>query len=472
MDRYERFKSHVSDIAAEFRKLNKNETVRIISHLDCDGICASAILIKALNRDNRKYSISIVQQLSDNILKELKQEEYSYYVFTDLGSGQLSGINRFLKNRKVFVLDHHEPEDFTSDDIYHLNPHLFKIDGSKEIAGAGVVYFFTTQLNRKNEDMSHIAIIGAIGDVQEHTGFLKLNQEILETAINNKKLKVNKGLRMFGSQTRPLHKVLEYSRDINIPGVSGSESGSIQFLQHIGINPKIGNEWKKLSHLTEDEKKRLATAIIMKRLDEQNPEDVFGHTYTLPEEQEDSPLRDAREFSTLLNACGRLNKASLGIGTCLGNKKTKQKAIQNLHNYRREITKAIKWFNENNDPENIIKEDGFIIINAQDNILSTMIGTLASILAKSGEIADNTYIMSLAQSLDGTTKVSLRIAGNKISKDIDLRDVMKSIVSKVGGEAGGHAQAAGAIIPTTEEEKFIGIAKNTLRRLAIEEKVN
>ena len=124
--------------------------------------------------------------------------------------------------------------------------------------------------------------------------FLKLNKEILDVAVNKGKIKIIRGLRIFGAQTKPLHKVLEYSTDPYIPDVTGSESGAIQFLNQIGIDPKNGNAWKKLVHLSEEEIKKLVTGIIMKRLNnEDKPEDVLGNVYILKEEEKESPTRDA-----------------------------------------------------------------------------------------------------------------------------------------------------------------------------------
>ena len=63
----------------------------------------------------------------------------------------------------------------------------------------------------------------------------------------------------------------------------------------------------------EEEIKKLVSGIILRRLSEDSPEDVLGDVYILNEEEKESPFRDAKEFSTLLNACGRLEKASLGM---------------------------------------------------------------------------------------------------------------------------------------------------------------
>ncbi len=469
VDVYEQFRMHVQDAAEKFKKIDKQETIRLVSHLDADGISAAALMIKLLNKDNRKYSLSIVQQLNRDTIYSLSKESYRCFIFTDLGSGQLKAITDLLGDRKVFILDHHEPEKVgLSDNILHVNPHLFGIDGGKEISGAGVVYYFVTSIDKGLNELAHVPIIGAIGDIQEEHGFLKLNKDILEEAINLQKIKVIKGLRVFGAQTKPLYKVLEYSTNPYIPGVSGSESGAIQFLQQIGVNPKDGKGWRKIVHLSDEELKKLATAIIMRRLDEAKPEDIIGNVYILPNEEKESPLRDAKEFSTLLNACGRLGKASLGIGACLGDKLIKRRAIGNLKDYKRQIVNAIRWYEKNTDK--IIKGNGFMIINAEDNVLSSIIGTLASIISRSGDIKDGTYILSIADMLNGKTKASLRISGQE--KNVNLFSVIKEIADSVkDAEAGGHMFAAGAVLPTTKEQEFIRNAKEILEKKAMEEKI-
>lgn len=472
MDKYDQFKEHAAIALEKFKDFDKRETIRLVSHLDADGICAASIMIRALNTDNRKYSISIVQQLTKEVIESLSKEQYNCFVFTDLGSGQLSLIKKKFVGKQVFILDHHVPEKVRiTSNIVHVNPHLFGIDGGNEISGSGVVYLFVSNLNKEVRNLAHIAIIGAIGDIQESgSGFLKLNKEIVDSAVKRKKIKIIKGLRIFGAQTRPLHKVLEYCTDPYIPGVSGSESGAIQFLHQIGVNPKNGKEWRKIVHLDDDEIKKLVSGIILKRLGEDKPEDVLGNVYILNDEKKESPFRDAKEFSTLLNACGRLNKASLGIGACLGDKKNKEMAMKSLTGYKREIINGINWYKDNGKSKNIIKGNGYIIINVENNMRGSIVGTLASIISKSNDVKDRTFILSMADMMDGHYKVSLRLSGR--NKDIDLRDIVKRITDEVGGEAGGHMNAAGAMIKEEDVEKFTKVAKQTLGKMGLEEVVH
>lgn len=467
MDKYARFQELVNSAAQDFSKTSKNEIIRVVSHLDADGLSSAAVLIKALSSDNRKYSLSTVHQLDEDEVRQLSFEPYACVFFTDIGSGQLSLIKKHLKGKKVFILDHHQLEETDGgSNIVHVNPHLAGVNGSREVSGSGVTYLFAKALNAANVNLAHIALLGAMGDMQENSGFEKLNAQILEDAKESGKMKVITGLRVFGAHTRPLHKVIERSSEHPIPGITGSESASLMFLQHLGINPRNGEGWKKLTDLTDEELQKLATAIIVRRLDQEKPEAILGPVYILQNEKKDSPLKDAKEFSSVLNACGRLGKASAGIGALLGHSGSKEQAIKTLRSYKRHIANALTWYKT--AKKGIIKGKGYIIINAEENIMPTIIGTLASMLSKSGEIEEGSIILSMAQTDKDKTKVSIRISGNK---DVNLKEIINKITITVNGMAGGHHQAAGALIDTARETEFIEAAKRILEMQAMEEKV-
>lgn len=469
MDKYELFKQSAENIAKQFLELPKRP-VRIISHLDSDGLAAASILIKAFKRQKIKFSTSIVKQLNENILKEIAEENYKYFFFTDLGSGYLSLIKKILSDKTIFVLDHHKPEDVKVN-FAHLNPHLQDIDGSTEISGAGVVYLFCKALNPENKDMAHIAIVGAIGDVQENKGFQKLNDDILQDAIELNKIEIKTGLRMFGMQTKPLHKVLENSTELYIPGITGNESGALKFLVDVGINPKVGNKWKKLVNLDEEDMKKLVTGIILKRLgSEKMPEDVLGPIYLLKEEEEENPTKDAKEFSTLLNACGRLAKFSYGIGACLGNNAFRKKAIDVLGEYKKEIIDSLTWFYK--AKKDMKTGENYVIINCGDNVKDTLVGILASMVAKSDLYNEGTIIIAMSNTIDDNIKISIRRAGSRSKEDFDLRAILQNITKSISGSiCGGHKFAAGSLIAQDKEEQFIESAEKVLKNLIIEENV-
>lgn len=451
----------------EFNKL-KDKPVRIIGHLDSDGLTSTSILIKTFKRAKIKFASSVVRQIDETLLKELAEETYEVVFFVDLGASSLSLVNKILKDKQVFILDHHKPD--TETNFVHINPHLCNLEGEREISGAGVVYFFSKFFDEKNIDLAYLALIGAIGDIQERNGFIGLNRNILEDSINSGKIEVKRGLRMFGMQTKPLSRVLEYSTDPYIPGVTGDRAGSLNFLEELGISVTENGQEKKISQLTEEEVKKLVTGIILKRLgSEDKPDDVLGMIYLLTEEKEDNPMRDAREFSTLLNSCGRLNKPSVGIASCLGDEDMKEEALEILQLYKKEIISGLNWFYSNRNSDKVLESNKYVIINAADQVRETLIGTLASIISRSNFYPEGTIILSNAYTLDGNIKISLRLVGRV---DKDLRDVAKKIVDAVGsGVAGGHKFAAGALIPQDKETIFLEAADRILGEVCIEEKI-
>src|SRR3989344_2987025 len=374
-------------IRQEAEKLKASDSpIRVVSHLDADGLSSAAILTKALKRLNKKFALTIVKQLSPNILSQFKAESYETFLFVDLGSGNLEDIKGVINVKKIIILDHHQPQQIENSFI-HLNPISFGLDGNRDVSGAGLAYLFAKSLDEKNKDLAPLALVGAIGDNQEDKGFSGINNLILEDA--KPYLEIITGLRMFGTQTKPLSKILQYSTDPYIPGITGDEQASREFLQELNLDPE-----KKLIHLDHEEMKKLVTFIILQRLgSEENPDDVLGPIYLLKSEPEESPTKDLREFSTLLNSCGRLNKPSLGIAACMQDNKLKHAAISLLNEYKRELIASLNWFY--NSKEKITELEGLVIINAEDNVKDTIIGTLTSMIAKSNLYQENTILISL-----------------------------------------------------------------------------
>src|SRR3989344_783672 len=127
----------------EFNKISSNEHIRVISNYDCDGLTSAALITKALAKQDRTFSVRIIKQLTNKILKEIATESYNYYIFADLGSSSIEFFNSNMQNKKIFVLDHHQIKNSDLKNGFIINPLLFDVDGSKEISASGVSYLFT-----------------------------------------------------------------------------------------------------------------------------------------------------------------------------------------------------------------------------------------------------------------------------------------------------------------------------------------
>ncbi len=456
----------IQDAINNFSNLNKNKPLRIITHNDTDGLTSGAIICKALIRDKWKFVINSVKQLDEETLKNIFQEPYETFIFTDIGSGYLKLIKKFCNGKKIFIFDHHELDEYSSgsfdSNLVHVNPKLINENDYSYSSGAGVVYSFVKNLSKDNLNLAYLALIGALGDLQNfNSGFNKI---ILEDSIKSKKIEIKKGLKLFGYQSRAMHKVLQYSSDPFIPGVSGNENGAINFLNDLGINILDNNNYRKLTDLSKEEMQKLIAGIIIKRIGiEDNPEDVIGDLYLLKDEEDDSIIKDAREFSTVLNCCGKLDAFGIGIGLCFGRKDIKVKAEELLKEYRLEIINALNYIFNNKD--RFAKGENFMIINAKDNIRENVISTVMSILSKNSNF-DNMILIGMAYRDDDNIKISARINGNL---DTDLREILIEIASDYG-MVGGHKKACGALINKDKEDFFVERAVSVLNKVEIKQR--
>ncbi len=453
----------IERVARITRSIIKEKHVKIVTHYDADGLTSGAILSRMLTREKANFELKIIKQLTKDEIKNLKVEEKDFLILSDLGSGQLDLLKDILTKTQILVIDHHEPKRLKHLNLFHLNPLIFQ---EEEISASMVSYLFAKNVNIKNADLIDLAIVGAIADIQdEKWEFKGLAKKILEEAETLGKITRIKGLRLYGRMTRPIHKVLEYSFDPFIPGISGSESKAVQFLSELGIKIKENGEWRKLKDLSLEEQKKLASAIIIERLRSKHSdaEDIFGEIYLIPGRPEE--IQDAREFATLINACGRLGRGDVGIRVCLGDIEAVNEAFHVLEEYRKLIGEAIDWIRKN---DVILTKKYGIYILGKNKIPDTLIGTVTTILLNSNLVDPNKPIFGLAETPEGKIKISAR--ASKDLKPLNLRDLIINATEKLDGEGGGHKFACGGLIPKGKEDKFIQTIESMLGEVFGKEK--
>jgi len=457
------FLDEIERTAKIFKSIIRHKNVKLVSHLDADGLTSAAIISKMLLRAGVNFELRILKQLTASVANTISPTENDVLFLTDLGSGQLDIIKHFFDKTQVFVIDHHEPVRTTSMNLLHLNPLLFKED---EVSSSVICYLFAKSFSIENTDLIDLAIVGAVGDEQdEKWEFRGLARKILEEAETLGKITTVKGIRLYGRNSRPIHKSLEYSFDPFIPGISGSESQAIQFLSELGIPARENDEWKKLKDLTVEEQQRLASAIIMERLkvSPADAADIFGEIYTILDRPEE--LQDAREFATLLNAFGRTNHADLGVRLCLGDRFSYGKIWEILEEYKRQISDALGLVK---DGSMILSTKNANFIIAGSRVADTLIGTVTSVALNSNIFDMNKPLFGLADTDEGCVKISVR--ASRHLKEINLREILLYAAKILNGEAGGHRHAAGGLINKNLQNDFVNIIDGRLGEILGKEK--
>jgi RecJ-like exonuclease len=456
----------LEELAQAFREaMQEGKVVRVVTHNDADGLSAGGIIHRAMLREGYPVQTRSIKQLEEEVLADLAEEGPEVVVFVDLGSGLLREMERHLGGKDIFILDHHQPRE-GENSVPMVNPHLYGIDGSREVSGAGVAYLFARALNKDNRDLADLAIVGAVGDIQDGDGRLRgVNQEILRDAVEAGVIRVEKDLRLFGRQTRPLYKAIELTTEPFIPGLSGSESACVQFLGDLDIPVKKDGRYTMLADLSREERKRLTTALILKMIEHKVPpklaESIVGEVYTLLREEKRTPLRDAKEYATLLNGCGKHESNGVGLAVAMGERgRLYQRALEMLQEHKGYLANCYSWVSSNLDR---IRDGGVVYyFHAGTEISENVIGTVASMVLNSRILSPIKPIIAFSDTEDGAVKVSARGTRDLIEAGLNLGKAMHYASDRVGGEGGGHDIAAGAKIEKGREMEFLKYVKEEI----------
>jgi len=458
-------------------RLRDAEGVLLASHIDADGLTSAAIATTALQRAGVPVETVFEKQLDAEAIAGIAAREFDTVLFTDFGSGQLDAISEHVAAGAfdAVIADHHQPADpadcteaVTETDGYadlptHLNPLLEGIDGASELSGAGAAYVLARALepaDGDNRDLAGLAVVGAVGDMQAVGGeLIGTNARLVEDGIDAGVLEEGTDLTLYGKQTRPLPKLLEYATEVPIPGISNDQAGATRFLEELGLDLKRDGEWRTWADLTDDERRTVASALVQRAVQRGVPSDkiesLVGTTYTLPTEPAGTELRDASEFSTLLNATARYERADVGLAVCLGEREgALERARTLLANHRRNLSEGLDLVKE----RGVTRSEQVQYFDAGDAIRETIVGIVAGMALGTDGVDADRPIVAFATAEDGQRKVSARATGPLVGRGVDLSVVMHDAAQSVGGDGGGHDIAAGATIPAGEESAFIDAA--------------
>jgi single-stranded-DNA-specific exonuclease len=383
---------------------------------------------------DKKFSLRIVKSLDEQFIKTLQKDKL--ILFLDLASGSIDHIKK-AELSDVFIIDHHEINQKIPENVRIINPQL---TNKQKISSSGLTYLCCKEINPNIKELSKLAILGMIGDCLEKE-IDSLNNGILEESGVQRK----RGLLIYPS-TRPINRVLEYSSNPYIPEVTGNLKGVLELLRETGLTPEKG-KYKCLIELDEKEMKSLTTAILLRNPKIKN-KDLVGDIFLI---KMFNKVEDARDLSAIINACSRSGNPEIAVQYCLEIPSSKKSAELIHIKYKQNLITGLNFVSETEK----IEGRGFVIINAQDNIKDTMIGTIASIISNSALYEEGTIITTMAYYED-KIKVSARTVGRN---GRNIKELLENIINLTGGEIGGHEHAAGCIIGREKEKEFIDLLK-------------
>ncbi|HTX61898.1 MAG TPA: single-stranded-DNA-specific exonuclease RecJ, partial [Methanobacterium sp.] len=439
------------------------EDVKIYSHIDCDGLSAGAILSSTLDNLEIDHDIEFV---SLDMLEDLKAEN-ELTIFSDLGSGQ--ELENFItSNSKVLILDHHPPLRTLNQyngSFLELNPNHYGIDGSYQISGGGMAYLLAKTFGFI--DLSWMGVLSAVGDMQDGVnGKLQgLNREILNDSVSINQLHSYYDLSIYGRQTRPLFVALSYFGDVKLP-ITNNRNECMLLLRKLEIPTFDDGKQRTLYDLNMDEKQRIFSELVRmlsrevpQRYVKHIPQLVSGDAYEFLNEELYTPLRDASEFSTAINACSRNKRHEIALEVLKGNRNSALKDMEKLsRQHRRYLAQKMERFRTG---ESVKHLDNLQYFSGYD-IKSEVIGTIAGMLLSYGDWRKPIIgFTNIGDDKDGI-KVSLRCSRLLTYNGIHFGNLIKKVAGKVGGNGGGHSVACGAYIPESKTDDFLQLFDSAL----------
>ena len=186
------------------QELNRHsgKTIRLFHHNDSDGLSSGAILQTAFTRQGFAVQRFCLEKPYPAVLKKIFEQKGEIIVFADFAGRIAPMISRLNRgNNLTLILDHHVAEPATDSMVHNLDPELFGLKGDRDITASTTCYLFALTLNSANQDLAHIAAIGAVGDGFFVNGRLaSQNRDVTLEAVRQGKVhieEINGGERYF-----------------------------------------------------------------------------------------------------------------------------------------------------------------------------------------------------------------------------------------------------------------------------------
>ena len=445
------FKDKISDC------IKTGKSISVTTHIDCDGLTSGSIITKALIRAGAKCTVRTSKEFSKKIAESFKTDSRDFHIITDLAGGFAKTLDETLGDNWI-VLDHHQIPEEEKDNQNVINAWSYGIDGGTEICAGGMAYLASMALDERNSDLSAIAVVSALGDRQdqgERKSFTGKNFEIVNIAKELGLVEIDLDLLLVGRETRPLADALAFTSQPFIEGLTWNRGACLTLLNSSGIQLKDEGRWRVPAELTEVEKRQVIESITKFTSGKNATEimsELIGYTYTFPREDRQSFLRDGREFSTMLNSCGRINRSGVGMAICMGDRnKILREGEIILTDYRKMIREYMNVLS--NERWRISESETCVMVNGVDIVPETMTGTISSLIAGSPKNSGKIVILR-TNGEENTIKFSSRKSFS-CKSDINLSELMRTGAEKFDGIGGGHAAAAGAKITKDKLDEFL-----------------
>jgi len=186
---FEDFEKRVAIAISELRRIKSREII-IVHHDDADGLCSGAVMKATLEREGFGVKTFCLEKIYPEVVEDVHSRKGATIFYSDIGSAHADFISKVNKGKNLtIILDHHDPTSATDPMVFDLNLEHYGFQGETDFSGATCNYLFAKALNKRNVDLSYLALVGS----REIPGdYIGLNKTVLEEAEKNGVVKVER----------------------------------------------------------------------------------------------------------------------------------------------------------------------------------------------------------------------------------------------------------------------------------------
>ncbi|RIB35378.1 MAG: hypothetical protein BXU00_01270 [Candidatus Nanoclepta minutus] len=449
----DRFLPFLEEVGEQIRGFIRNgSSFLVLSANTPDGLSASLLLIKFFYENDIESHFKFIDMIDESFFQYLfgspeKSYDHDVYIFLDIGSRFIGKIydNSRNKNKKIIVIDHHDlvSKNIKLENFYQVNPNIFGINGKREASTSSIVYTILKLYGHVFKGEEILGLSGPISEKQDQKELTGLNKYVLEDLMNKDVIQIKRTIKLSGFLNKPLYKVLSSSLDVYIPGVSGSDEKSIEFLRKLFPDKEI--EKLYFNDLKPDEEKKLVNEIIKNRVlnNIMQNERIVGDVYLISK----SPygFKDVGELSFIITSATYLGKHNFLVRYLIRN--TGFENLLDIETYfRGRVSSIISDIVRNK--ANISEKDGIIFIKVPNKERESYTSYVADVLSYN-DILDKRYYISYSEYKD-YYEVSLR----RSKKEGEIPGMVFSLIEKYNGILSGKDNLCGFYIRKSLFDEF------------------
>lgn len=180
--------SFLDDVIKRLEKAKaNNEKVIVCGDYDCDGICATTIMVDALRRFGIECGFYIPNRFNEgyglqvDTVKKAIEKQYNIIITVDNGVKAIEALQLAKENNVEIILsDHHQYEETELIYDYFVHPNTFPTY-FQNMCGAGVSFLISKRLI--NDYYKH-TILAAVATIADIVSLTDANRAIVKEGIN------------------------------------------------------------------------------------------------------------------------------------------------------------------------------------------------------------------------------------------------------------------------------------------------